>query len=100
MQFRTSGNGRGMCRRSCRRGLKEDDNWAKNPLLAAGTAAGCGTLPDVLEPALHPNHRLFFHSFLFATGVGFGLYKLYQWKPESEGGELVRAVVLIGGCAY
>ena len=66
---------------------KEDDHWAKHPLLAAATAAGCGTLPDVLEPALHPNHRQFFHSFLLATGVGFGLYKLYQWEPESEGGE-------------
>ncbi len=24
---------------------------------------------------------------------------MYQWEPESEGGELVRAVVLIGGSA-
>ena len=63
---------------------EEDDHWAKHPLVAAATAAGCGTLPEVLEPALHPNHRQFFHSFLFATGVGFGLYKLYQWEPESE----------------
>ena len=79
---------------------KEDDHWAKHPLVAAATAAVCGTLPDILEPALHPNHRQFFHSFLFATGVGFVLYKLYRWEPESEGGELVRAVTLVGGCAY
>jgi inner membrane protein len=57
---------------------KEDDHWAKHPLVAAATAAGCGTLPDVLEPALHPNHRQFFYSFLFAIDVGFVLYKLYQ----------------------
>jgi inner membrane protein len=77
-----------------------DDHWAKHPLVAAVAAAGCGTLPDVLEPALHPNHRQFFHSLLFASGVGFVLYKLYQWEPESEGGKLVRAAALVGGCAY
>lgn len=49
---------------------KEDDHWAKHPLVAAATAAGCGTLPDIIEPALHPNHRQFFHSVLFAAGVG------------------------------
>jgi hypothetical protein len=70
---------------------KEDDHWAKHPLLAALTAAGCGTLPDVVEPALHPNHRQFFHSFLFAAGVSVALYKVYQWQPKSDGGELVRA---------
>lgn len=49
---------------------KNDDHWAKHPLLAATTAAGCGTLPDVLEPALLPRHRQFFYSFLLATGQG------------------------------
>src|SRR6185437_13064764 len=33
---------------------REDDHWAKHPLVAAATAGGCGTLPDVIEPALHP----------------------------------------------
>src|SRR5262245_19275414 len=79
---------------------KEDDHWAKHPLIAALTAAGCGTLPDVVEPALHPNHRQFFHSFLFAAGVGVALYKVYQWQPKSDGGELLRAAILIGGSAY
>ena len=37
-----------------------------------------GTLPDLLEPALHPNHRQFFHGVLFAAGVSIALYKLYQ----------------------
>ena len=76
------------------------EHWAKHPLLAAATAAGCGTLPDVLEPALHPNHRQFFPSFLFATGVDFALYKLYRREPESEGEELARVVALIGSSAY
>ena len=79
---------------------KDDDHWAKHPAVAAATAAGFGTLPDVLEPALHPNHRQFFHSVLFAAGVSVALYKLYKWKPETEGGELLRALSLVVGAAY
>lgn len=38
-------------------------------LLVAGALAGAGggRLPDVLEPATHPNHRAFFHSVLFGA---------------------------------
>ena len=38
----------------------------KDRLALAATAGGfgamCGSLPDLLEPAIHPNHRQFFHS--------------------------------------
>lgn len=37
--------------------------------LAIGGAIG-GTLPDQLEPALHPHHRQFFHSLAVLAGVG------------------------------
>lgn len=33
-------------------------------LLAAGGGMIGGLLPDVLEPAIHPNHRRFFHSYV------------------------------------
>lgn len=33
-------------------------------LLAAGVGAIGGLVPDLLEPALHPNHRQFFHSYV------------------------------------
>lgn len=36
-------------------------------LLATGVGMIGGLLPDFLEPALHPNHRQFFHS--YAAGV-------------------------------
>jgi inner membrane protein len=32
-------------------------------LLAAGVGMIGGLLPDLLEPAIHPNHRRFFHSY-------------------------------------
>lgn len=79
---------------------KDSDHWAKHPAIAAITAAGCGTLPDLLEPAIHPHHRQFFHSLLFAAGMGFALFKLYEWEPETDGEKLVRALALAGGGAY
>ncbi len=52
------------------------------PVVHAALAAACGTLPDILEPAFHPNHRQFFHSIGFAGLLGCGLYKLHQqWRP-------------------
>lgn len=36
--------------------------------LAAGVGAIGGLVPDLLEPALHPNHRQFFHSYV-ASGL-------------------------------
>ncbi len=32
-------------------------------LIAAGIGAIGGLVPDLLEPAVHPNHRAFFHSY-------------------------------------
>jgi inner membrane protein len=33
-------------------------------LLAASVGAIGGLVPDLLEPAIHPNHRQFFHSYV------------------------------------
>jgi inner membrane protein len=60
----------------------------------------CATLPDLLEPATNPHHRQFFHGVLFAVGLGYGLYKLYEFKPESALGEWLRVAGLIAGGAY
>jgi inner membrane protein len=79
---------------------KPEDHWVKHPLVAAGLGAGCGTLPDLLEPALHPNHRQFFHSVVFAALVGVGLYKAYNWEPQSTSESILRTIVLIGGVSY
>ncbi|MDT8405049.1 metal-dependent hydrolase [Sulfuriflexus sp.] len=74
-------------------------NTAK-PLVHATAAAVCGSLPDILEPAFHPNHRQFFHSFGFAGLLGYGLYKLYQWQPQDEMNKLLKQAGFVVGGAY
>jgi inner membrane protein len=41
-------------------------------LLSTSAAAAVSRLPDILEPAVCPNHRAFFHSFAFGALLGFG----------------------------
>lgn len=69
--------------------------------VAMGAAAACfPSLPDVLEPALHPNHRQFFHSIAFALAVACGIRRVYMWKTQTDCDRLVRAALLVGGAAY
>jgi len=73
---------------------------------AAHVVAGCaggycfGTLPDLIEPATTPQHRQFFHSLIFAAGIGYGLYRLYQWEPNAPELKVLRMIGLIAGGAY
>lgn len=73
---------------------------SNRPLAAACVGATCGTLPDLFEPAFHPNHRQFFHSLAFAGLMGYACYRLYQWKPETGTEELMRFFLLTAGGAY
>lgn len=76
------------------------ENTAK-PLAYAAFAGVCGTLPDLLEPALHPNHRQFFHSYGFAGFLVYGMYQLHQkWQPHDENEKLLKKLILIAGGAY
>jgi inner membrane protein len=77
-----------------------ENHWSKHPLVAACVASGCGTLPDLVEPATSPHHRQFFHSVLFAAALGLALYQTYQWEPETEVGQILRRVALLAGGAY
>lgn len=70
------------------------------PFAGAGLAAFATNLPDVIEPAIHPHHRQFFHSLTFAALLCGGLYKGYQCKPVTLGGKVLRFVGLVGGAAY
>jgi hypothetical protein len=47
-------------------------------LLTSGSGAVAGRIPDLLEPATNPNHRAFFHSWLFGGLLGFGITEF--WK--------------------
>ena len=69
--------------------------------IAVGAAAAClPSLPDVLEPALHPNHRKFFHSVALFAGLGYGLHRLYKWEAEDDLQRLLRVAGLLAGAAY
>lgn len=82
--------------------------WEKNqkgavsfaPLASAGIASLFGSSPDWIEPAIHPNHRQFFHSLAFAGLVIYGLKRTYDWKTESDGQKLLKFVLLSAGGAY
>jgi inner membrane protein len=51
-------------------------------LLSTGTGAAVSRLPDILEPALHPNHRAFFHSFIFGAILGYSGVEI--WKKMEQ----------------
>ena len=70
------------------------------PLAAATIGTLVGKLPDQLEPALHPNHRQFFHSVLVFGLVGYGIDKAYRWEPQSTTDVWIRRVLLVAGASY
>lgn len=71
-----------------------------NPLVGGTASALLASLPDAIEPAIHPHHRQFFHSVAFAGLVGYGLHRAYHWKPDTNGQELLRIAALFVGSAY
>jgi inner membrane protein len=70
------------------------------PLVNGTVAAVLTGLPDKVEPALHPNHRQFFHSIAFAAIVGYGVYKAYKWEPKDQSGHFLRWLAMLAGGAY
>ncbi|WP_404391354.1 metal-dependent hydrolase [Pseudoalteromonas phenolica] len=71
-----------------------------NPAFGTVIGAISGKLPDMIEPALNPHHRQFFHSYLFMTVSAAAMFKVYKWSPDTPFEKLMRGIALIGGCAY
>lgn len=71
-----------------------------NVVVAPAVGTFMGRLPDILEPALHPNHRQFFHGMTVMTLLSAGLLKAYQWSPDEPFEKFLRGLMLIGGGAY
>ena len=71
-----------------------------DPIIAGLLGASMGKLPDQLEPAIHPNHRQFFHSVAVLVACVYGVKKLYDWKPDAPATVWLRRVLLVGGAAY
>lgn len=70
------------------------------PIVGAVLAANLTKLPDILEPAVHPNHRQFFHSVAFASLLGMAGYKAYKWNPDNPVDEAIRFVLMVAIGAY
>lgn len=79
-------------------GIKKPELY--NPVTAAMAGGFFATLPDRLEPALHPNHRQFFHSVAILALIATGVRAAYRWEPATKGQALLRALLLVGGVAY
>ncbi|MDP8233602.1 MAG: metal-dependent hydrolase [Candidatus Saelkia tenebricola] len=51
-----------------------DKEWSlKKFSQSLGLGALAGMLPDLMEPAINPNHRAFFHSLGFSAVVSYGV---------------------------
>lgn len=79
----------------------KDQANAISKVAISGTAGALASkLPDLLEPALNPHHRQFFHSIVFAAGLGLAAYKLYKWEPQGKKEEWMRVLLLAGLSGY
>jgi membrane-bound metal-dependent hydrolase YbcI (DUF457 family) len=78
----------------------EQQQGIAHPIVGGTASALLASLPDAIEPAIHPHHRQFFHGFAFACMVGYGLHRAYQWNPETDGQKLLRVGALVVGSAY
>jgi membrane-bound metal-dependent hydrolase YbcI (DUF457 family) len=77
-----------------------DGEQSAKPVVSTVLAGILGTLPDKIEPALHPHHRQFYHSVTLGVGVWWLGRQVYKWRPESELGEIARFLLLVAGGAY
>ena len=82
--------------------LNEDeaDKRVINPLTGALLGKYASRLPDILEPASHPNHRAFFHSWVFFGILGLGMYKTWKWEAEDTSQKILKWALLVGGVAF
>lgn len=79
---------------------ENEDSPSGMPFASAGLAACFGCVPDRLEPAIHPNHRQFFHSLAFGALLIYAGKKIYDWSPEDDLAKAARYVALVGIAAY
>lgn len=70
------------------------------PFGAAALSTMLTNLQDKLKPAIHPNHRQFFHSWAFPGMLGIAAHRAYHWETCSKFYEAVRFAILLGIGAY
>jgi inner membrane protein len=57
--------------------LKDERPDIGGLLVCVGAGAAIACLPDLLEPAVHPNHRGLIHSVVVNAGLGVALRRLW-----------------------
>jgi inner membrane protein len=69
--------------------------WGRVAVFAAAGAA-IAALPDLLEPAHHPNHRSLFHSICCGEVLAYGAFGKHseRWRDDD------RHAVRVGAVAY
>lgn len=71
--------------------------------ILTGSALFGAKLPDILEPAHHPNHRQFYHSIVVLVAALGGATLLWRWRPETADGRRIRAALFglsAGYCSH
>ena len=79
--------------------LRESEDQKIDPtevLLAGFFGVLGGVLPDIIEPAINPNHRGFYHSYLTMGGVGYSV----AGKHTEKWSRLSRSVIVSLGVGY
>lgn len=69
-------------------------------LVMGAVAASLPSLPDWIEPALHPNHRKFFHSVTCVVGIVYAIRRAYAWQPTTQADRVIRFTLIAAGAAY
>jgi inner membrane protein len=65
-------------------------------LLAGGACALVGLLPDVFEPAIHPNHRSTLHSYACAGLLSYGTKRVWENPILSRDQKMQWSVCVLG----
>ena len=78
----------------CRRNRREVRFWGA---VGSGLLSAFGGLvPDLIEPAVDPNHRRFFHSVVTGADLACGAVKAQGDQSFSDTLELVTVLLVVG----
>lgn len=76
----------------------EDEQFISDPAVDFSVAAIAGSiggkLPDILEPAISPNHRALFHSWPALALSLWLMHRLYKWQPKTDPERQWRKVII------
>jgi len=78
-----------------------NEEWTWDGALAAiGCGAVIGICPDLLEPALHPNHRAAFHSLTLLAGIAYANKKVLESPSASKEAKISTAVASLAYASH